>query len=391
MEEMTAATVKYRRGIPVFVFVICLVLALVLGAVAGFVCSLMAGAGPVKSTADKIDQKKIDSLHAQIEKYYNGDIREENLVNGAYHGYVKGLNDPYSAYMTKEEFKSDEESYNAEYSGVGITFEKNEQGDYEVVSVSKGSPAGKAGIVPGDYLLTVDGKTYDEIDVMAANIRGERGTQVTLEVMHEGDKKEVTMTRDTIHHETVEYRMLDDQTGYIQITEFIEKTGEDFDRALHAVEDRGAKNLVLDLRNNGGGLVDECAQVADEFLDAGVITYIVDKNGKEETCDAKDGKTGLKTAVLVNGYSASASEILTGALQDNGIPVVGEKTFGKGVIQVTLPQKDGSGLKLTIMEYLTPKKHRVHKEGVTPDTVIEDDKDTEADEQLDKARELVEK
>ncbi|MBQ6401673.1 MAG: S41 family peptidase [Firmicutes bacterium] len=391
MQANEVRVIERRRGVPVVVFVICLVLALVLGAVAGFVGSAVAGAGPVKSTGKKVDQNKLDSLHAQIEKYYKGDIVEEDLVEGAYHGYVSGLNDPYSAYMTKEEVQSDEESYESDYSGVGITFEQNEQGGYEVVSVSKGSPAEKAGIVPGDFLLSVDGKTYSSSDVMAAHIRGDKGTKVTVEVMHDGKSEDVTMVRDTIHHETVEYRMLDDQTGYIQISGFIEGTADDFDKALAAIEGKGAKNLVLDLRNNGGGLVDECAKVADDFLDAGVITYVQDKNGKEETYDARDGKTGLKTVVLVNGYSASASEILTGALQDNDFPVVGEKTFGKGVIQVTFPQKDGSGLKLTIMEYLTPDRHPVHKKGVTPNTEIEDDEDTDADEQLDKAKELVEK
>lgn len=204
-----------------------------------------------------------------------------------------------------------------------------------------------------------------------------------------GKKKEVKLVRDDIVLQSVTWEMLDDSIGYIKISSFLNNTGADFKDALQAVEQKNAKGLILDLRNNGGGLVDQSVDVADEFLDEGVVCYVEDKNGKTETYNAYDGKTNIPAVVLINESSASASEILAGALKDNGFEIVGTKSFGKGVIQTTIEMEDGSALKLTIMQYLSPDKHVIHEKGIKPTVKVEDKEKTEADEQLEKAEELL--
>lgn len=182
--------------------------------------------------------------------------------------------------------------------------------------------------------------------------------------------------------------MLDGNIGYISISSFIETTGEDFSQALKELEEDGAQGLVLDLRDNGGGLVDACVQVADEFLDEGVVVYVEDRDGNRTDYDAKDGKTDLKTVVLVNENSASASEILAAALQDKGFEIVGQTTYGKGVIQSTAQLEDGSALKLTIMQYFSPDGNAINEKGVTPDHQVANEENSGKDAQLDEALSL---
>lgn len=340
-------------------------------------------------TASFKSDDKMTEIKSYIDAYYLNDYKEQDLIDGAYEGYVAGLGDPYSSYMTKEAYDSWMASATGNYSGVGITFSENEDGAFEVLEVNPDSPADKAGVVPQDLILSVDGKTYTDSEVMASAIRGEKGTEVTLMIYHDGKEKEIKLIRDKIILNSVTWEMLDNETGYIKISSFLENTGEDFDKALKAVEAKNPKGLILDLRNNGGGLVDQCVEVADEFLDEGVVCYVEDKNGKTETYDAADGKTNIPTVVLINESSASASEILAGALKDNGFDIVGTKSFGKGVIQTTLTMSDGSALKLTIMQYLSPDKHIIHEKGIKPTVKVKDKEDTEEDEQLEKAEELL--
>ncbi len=351
----------------------------------GAICATIMHSPGYKLNSDD----KLSEIKGYIDQYYLNDYDEKDLAEGVYEGYVAGLGDPYSAYMDKETYESWMVSATGNYSGVGITFSENDNGSFEVVSVNPDSPAEKAGIEAGDLILMVDGKTYTDSDVMASAIRGKKGTDVTLTMSHEGKEKEVKLTRDDIIMKSVDWKMLDDGIGYIEINSFIDTTGKDFSDALDKVEAEGARGLVLDLRNNGGGLVDECVDVADEFLDDGVVCYVEDKDGQTETYDAKDGKTKIPTVVLINDGSASASEILAGALKDNGFELVGTKSFGKGVIQQTIEMGDGSALKLTIMQYLSPDKHVIHKKGIKPTVEIEDDEKTEEDEQLEKAEELL--
>ena len=334
-------------------------------------------------------EDKFKVLDMYVDQYYLDDYNETEMMENAYRGYIEGLNDPYSAYMDPKEYDSFLATATGEYSGIGVTFSQDDNGNYVVLEVSPNSPADKAGFKPGDYLLTVDGKTYTNIDTLATDIRGTKGTKVTIEYSRDGEMKEATMIRDDIVQESVEYKMLDGDIGYIKISSFIDNTAADFDRALKAVQKDGAKKLVLDLRDNGGGLVDQCVDVADQFLDEGVVCYTEDKNGETDSYNAKDGKTDLETVVLINENSASASEILAGALKDNGFKTVGVKTFGKGVIQSTIELKDGSALKLTIMQYLSPDKHVINKKGIKPEYKVKDKEKTDTDEQLDKAIELL--
>ena len=234
----------------------------------------------------------------------------------------------------------------------------------------------------------VDGKTYDDMDVMAKSIRGEAGTKVKVVYVRDNKKNEVSITREKIVEKSVEYKMLDGKIGYIKLSSFISSSADDFSAALKDLEGQGAKGLILDLRDNGGGLVDQCIDIADEFLDEGVVTYVEDKNGKKQEYKAKDGKTDLTTVVLVNGNSASCSEILAGTLKDNGCKLVGETTFGKGVIQSTAELKDGSALKLTIMQYFSPKGSAIQDKGIKPDYEVKNDENSKTDKQLQKAQSL---
>ncbi len=331
---------------------------------------------------------KAEQLYEAINENYYKDIEEQDVVDGACKGLVAGLGDPYSSYMTKEEYENWKTSATGEYSGIGVTFSQDKNGNYVVVGVTSDSPAEKAGLKSGDYIVQVDGKTYDDMDVMARAIRGEAGTRVKVVYVRDNKENEVSITREKIVEKSVEYRMLDGNIGYIRLSSFISSSADDFSAALKELKSKGARGLILDLRDNGGGLVDQCIDIADEFLDEGVVTYVEDKNGKKQEYKAKDGKTDLKTVVLVNGNSASCSEILAGALQDNGCKLVGETTFGKGVIQSTAELQDGSALKLTIMQYFSPKGNAIQDKGVTPDYEVKNPEDSQTDKQLQKAQSL---
>ncbi|MBR0126669.1 MAG: S41 family peptidase [Firmicutes bacterium] len=333
---------------------------------------------------------KLTIIKSYVDKYYLYDYDEKEMTEGAYKGYIQGLDDPYSSYMDADEYQSFLASATGTYSGVGITFSEDDNGNFVVMQINPNSPAADTDIKEGDFILTVDGKEYTDVELMAAAIRGDENTEVTIEYFNGEEIKKVTMVRKEIILQSVEYDMLEGNVGYIHISSFLNNTGEDFDKALKAVTQKGAKGLVLDLRGNGGGLVDESVEVADEFLDKGVVCYTEDKYGKTDSYDAEDGKTNIKTVVLIDGGSASASEILAAALKDNGFEIVGEKSYGKGVIQTTIELEDGSALKLTIMQYLSPSKKIINKKGVKPDYKVKDKEDTKTDEQLDKALDVLE-
>ena len=331
---------------------------------------------------------KLDQLYDTITSSFYKEVDEDAMMERAYKGLVAGLNDPYSSYMTAEEYETWVAAATGEYSGVGITFTQDEDGNFVVVSVTDDSPAADAGIREGDIIKTVDGQEYSDLDVIGNAIRGEEGSEIEITYIRDGEEKSVTMTREKITQHSVEHRMFDGNIGYISISSFIETTGEDFSQALKELEEDGAQGLVLDLRDNGGGLVDACVQVADEFLDEGVVVYVEDRDGNRTDYDAKDGKTDLKTVVLVNENSASASEILAAALQDNGFEIVGQTTYGKGVIQSTAQLEDGSALKLTIMQYFSPDGNAINEKGVTPDHQVANEENSGEDAQLDEALSL---
>ena len=328
---------------------------------------------------------KLNQLYNTVNTTFYDDVNEESLMEGAYKGLVSGLGDPYSSYMTADEYKTWKATATGEYSGIGVTFTKDENGNFAVISVEKGSPAEEAGLKAGDFITAVDDKEYDDLDVIGNAIRGDEGSKVKLTYVRDGKEKSVTLIRQTIVQHSVEHKMMDGNIGYIRISSFIETTGDDFKEALKDIEGKSAKGLILDLRDNGGGLVNSCVEVADEFLDEGVVAYVEDRNKNRTDYEAKDGKTDLKTVVLVNENSASASEILAAALKDNGFDLVGQTTYGKGVIQSTAELEDGSALKLTIMQYFSPDGNAINKKGVEPDYKVKNEENSGSDTQMKKA------
>ena len=245
---------------------------------------------------------------------------------------------------------------------------------------------------PGDIILKVDGQPYSgsESSEAASNIRGKAGTSVEITYKRNGVENTVSIVRAAIQVETIEYEMLEDNIGYILIDSFESATSKDFQAALDDLTAKGARGLVIDLRNNGGGLVDQCIKIADMLMNQGTVVYTQDHDLKKDYYTTKAGRTELPYVVLVNEYTASASEILSAGIQDNneGI-IVGTKTYGKGIIQSLYPWDDGSAVKITIMQYFSPSGKTIHKVGITPDYIVELVEGDETDYQLNKAIEVL--
>jgi carboxyl-terminal processing protease len=342
---------------------------------------------------------KADELRDYILNNYYVEVDEEKIDTGMLKGLFEGLGDVYSYYMTPSEYDQLMISLTGVYSGVGVTISAGDSGFVEVVTPTKGSPAEAAGLRKGDLILAVDGTEYvgADLDTCAAAIRGPENTDVTLTVRRDDEVFDVTITRKTIIAQTVDYKMLDDGIGYIAISGFEENTALDFTRALEAIQDQGARALIVDLRDNGGGLVDAAVNVADQLLDQGVVAYTEDHDGNKSYYRTKQGKTDLPYAVLVNEASASSSEILSAGIKDNnGGPLVGVTTYGKGIIQTVEQLTDGSGIKMTILQYFSPNGSVIHKQGIEPDYVVEltddcydEDGNLVNDLQLQKAIELL--
>lgn len=342
---------------------------------------------------------KIDRLREHVSAHYYLPVEDEDLELGMLRGLFDGLDDPYSYYMTAEEYESVVISLTGEYSGIGVSLSTNKNGAIEVVAPQDGSPAHAAGVRRGDIILKVDGTSYSgtEIDLAAAAIRGKAGTRVTLTLLRDGEEVELSIRREKIISQTVRWEWMDGDIAHIRIASFEESTASDFKKALRTVEQRGAKGFVLDLRDNPGGLVNASVDVADALMDKGTVVYSEDQAGNREYFHVKDGKTDLPFVVLVNEGSASASEILTAGLQDNGVAlIVGTTTFGKGIIQQLEQLRDGSAINLTVMQYYSPKGHVIHGVGIEPDINVEPEEEDYAqdgtllvDRQLNRGWEIV--
>ena len=364
--------------------------------VAGLVsCGLKVNNGNSDITSKTED--KISELQNLIEKHYMGDVKEKNLEDGVYKGYINGLNDPYSVYYNKKETKELYESTGGEYSGIGAVMSQNtETGVITLVQIYKDSPAEKAGLKENDILYKVEGKevTGKDLSKVVSKVKGEKGTTVELTVLRGEDAKEVTVTatRDTVQAQTIEYKMMDDKIGYIRVSEFDTVTYDQYKEALDDLEKQGMTGLVVDLRNNPGGSLSTVCDMLDLMLPKGLIVYTEDKNGKKTKMKSDEEHQFTKPlAVLVNGNSASASEIFAGAIQDYGKgTIIGTQTYGKGIVQTVKPLTDGSAIKFTIAKYFTPKGQDIHGKGVTPDMVVEYDTDADVDTQLDAAIKNVE-
>lgn len=313
------------------------------------------------------------------------DVDEDVQMEAIYDGLMGSLNDEYSSYMNAGEVKEWEDYLNGSFSGVGINFKKNDKGEFEVVGIIEDSPAASSEIKTGDILLKVDGKEYDDINKLAQAIRGKEGSKVEITYIRDGKQKNVTLVRAIVKEKTV-YSSEIDGVGYIAIKAFEEGTADEFKSELAKLENKQIKNLVIDIRNNGGGYTDEGIKIADMLLPECTITYMEDKHGKKTTYNSDEKRTSLNYVLLVNENTASTSEILAAAIKDNkGGAIVGTTTFGKGIVQGTYDLKDGTAIKLTIMQYFSPNGDKIHKVGVKPDYEVKISDDTKTDVQFEKA------
>ncbi|MBS5359440.1 S41 family peptidase [Finegoldia magna] len=348
---------------------------------------------------------KINKIENLIDQYYLFDIDKNKQQEGAVEGYVKALGDPYSEFLTKEEMDSLNQQTEGEYAGVGIVVTPSETGAITVVSAIKGSPAFEKGIKKDDIILKINGKDYNasQMNDAVKVMKGKPNTDVKLTIARMENKTskifDVNITRRMISLTTVNSQKIGD-IGYINITQFDRKTDKEFIEQYENLKKQNVKSIVLDLRNNPGGLLDSTVKIADYLLPQGVIVKTVDKNKKEDVQKSDSSEQNLPMVVLVNGSSASASEILTGALKDyKKATIVGEKTFGKGIVQTIIPMDKGEGLKLTISEYFSPNGNKIHKQGVKPDVEIKLDEKAKGigvefmkeDNQLQKALEILNK
>jgi carboxyl-terminal processing protease len=325
---------------------------------------------------ERSEFQKLYEAYDKLNENYFKDLDQDTLVNGAINGMLDSVGDPYSDYMNVEEAEKFQESISSSFEGIGAEIQEKE-GYISIVSPIKGSPAEKAGLQPNDTITKVDDKSIQGMSVTDAVllIRGEKGTKVTLTIQRPGQDKpmQVTITRDEIPIETVYAEMKENGVAEIQITSFSENTYKELTEALNEMNEKGMKKLVLDLRQNPGGLLDQAVKISNLFVPEGEVLFQVeDSNGKVEKYVSESGqKVDVPTAVLVDGGSASAAEILAAAVSEsNDIPLVGTKTFGKGTVQTAETFQDGSNMKFTTAKWLTPDGNWIHEKGVTPDIEV---------------------
>lgn len=333
-----------------------------------------------------------DGLHEK----YTGTLDEEKLYYGAVAGMIRAADDPYTVFADPNETKQFEETIEGSFSGVGIEIGLR-SGLVTVIAPLEGSPAQQAGVREGDIIVAIDHKPLtpeSTIDEVVNQIRGEQGTKVVLTVVHKdaSETSDIEITRNRIEIESVKYEQQGDVT-VINITNFNGDTSARFTTAARAAQRAGSKGVIIDLRNNPGGFLQTSVEIASRFLSPDLV--VVSERGKETKDYKAEGNPVLKdipVVVLVNGGSASASEILAGALHDHlQAPIVGTKTFGKGSVQEFLKLKDGSSLRVTVAKWFTPNGRNINDEGIEPTVAVEQNQETDADEQMDKAKEELQK
>ncbi len=321
-------------------------------------------------------------------------VSATTLVDGAIRGLVESLNDPYSVYLDPGEYARLQEQIRGSFGGLGILVGIKDE-YLTVVRSYPGTPAQRAGIRQGDVITRIDGRDARgmDLDTAVSMMRGPVGTKVELTIVRKGVPHpwEVKLVRQEISVPTVEGRMLPGKgIGYISLTQFNEKTPEELEAAISRLQKEGMRALLLDLRNNPGGELRAVVKVAGYFVPKGPVVYIQYRSGREETYTSEGHTLNLPLVVLINRASASAAEILAGAIKDTGAgTLVGEKTFGKGIVQTVFDLDNGAGLKLTTARYLTPSRHDIHKKGITPDVVVEQEPQAEVDLQMERAIEIL--
>ena len=396
---------SFWRGLAVGLASSCAILLVVFGSVKIYQTYRVYGklasgnSAETESVANEKTTEKLGVLENTIKQYFWQDVDESTLEEGVYKGLLESLDDPYSVYYTHDELVQLQQQTEGIYYGIGAYISQdNEMGYVRVSKIIKNTPAEASGLQQDDYIYKVDGEDMQGKDssYVVSKIKGEAGTKVTITVVREGatDPIDIEVERQKIESPTVEYQMLDNDMAYIQITEFDLVTTEQFEETYKQAQADGMKGLILDLRSNPGGNLSTVCDIARMILPKGLIVYTEDKYGKREeyTCDGAN-QIKVPLVVLTNGYSASASEILAGAVKNYGIgTLVGTTTYGKGIVQKVINLSDGSAVKLTVSNYFTPNGNNIHKIGIDPDVEVEFDAEqykNGVDNQLEKAKEVL--
>ena len=337
---------------------------------------------------------KLNALNSVLSnKFYFDQADEEKSADSIYKAYLSSYDDKYTVCYTADEYKTLMEATSGKFYGVGALCSINESGGVMVLDAFEDGPAYKAGVRDGDVVIKVDDTDITGMDLSSAValIKGDKGTQVNLTIVRDDKTYVFSIIRDEIITKTVDYKMMENSIGYIQISQFDEVTTEQFKEALTDLNNQGLKGLIVDIRSNPGGLLNVVVDIVDEIIPKGLIVYTDDVNGnRKEYNGSSDNEITVPMAVLVDGNSASAAEIFAGAVQDYGKgKIIGTQTFGKGIVQTIQPLTDGSAIKYTIAQYYTPKGQVIQGNGVTPNMVVELPKDATEDLQLDAALEYV--
>ena len=353
-----------------------------------------------ETSEDIVDSLNV--LKSYLKRTYKGELNDAEMKQAALKGYVEGVGDPYTEYMTKKEWEDLETSL-SDFVGIGVYLSELRGSGITVVTgtISDETPAAKAGLKPGDIIKEVNSEDVSTkgVEYVSSKVKGPEGTSVNVKVLRGEEELTFDVERAAIKVYEIKSEMLEDNIGYIDFDSFTDTSAVEFENAYRDLKNKGAKSLIVDLRDNTGGYVQSALNIADLFIDEGKTLLITgDKDGDRVTNSARNGKTiNMPVVVLVNEYSASASEILTGILKDYGVAtIVGTRTYGKGVIQNVYPKVLDGALKVTTAEYFTPKENKIHKAGIEPDEVVELDKTVgtltkENDTQLQKAIEVLKK
>lgn len=322
---------------------------------------------------------KLSIIRNKINEEYIGEINENDLIEGAIKGYVSGLNDVYTEYLPESEMSSYTEDIEGEFVGIGVYITKDaENNQILVYGTIPDSPAEEAGLKTGDIITSVDGVECngDDYDTITNSIKGKEGTKVSIGILRNGEELNFEIERKTVEVKHITFQKLENNIGYINISSFEGDVSAQFETAYNDLANQGITSLIIDIRNNGGGIVDEALDIAEMMTEKGQILLIEsDKNGNEEVIKSEKSKTiTMPIMLLVNEYSASASEILAGILKENveNATLIGNTTYGKGVIQTLYPLTDGSGIKITTNEYFTPNHNEINKIGIEPDIKVDD-------------------
>lgn len=338
-------------------------------------------AGGSDSLADKA-YDKLASIEKKLEAFYFDDVDDETIIDNICRAYLDSYGDKYTVYYDREEYSSLMESSSGSFVGIGVLVSKNEDGTIKAEKVYDGSPAEKGGLKDGDTILSIDGVSVvdEDLDTSVARIKGEKGTEVTIEARHPGSDQtqKYVLTRDLVDYVMVDSMMLEDDIGYIEMIQFSDVTYEQFKDAYDKCLSQGAKGLIIDVRDNPGGLLTSVCDILDMLVPDGLLVYTEDKKGNRTDYKGKNpAEAEVPIVVLVNGSSASASEIFAGCMQDYGTAtIVGTTTFGKGIVQSVMTLSDGTAIKFTTSKYYTPKGQDIHGNGVHPDVEIEYDYET---------------